>query len=46
MKMGIIIIVTGFIMFIGGLIMFYSIELGQIRSLIESNKKCRYIYRS
>ena len=30
MKMGIMLIVTGCIMFVGGLIMFYSIELGQI----------------
>ncbi|MDH3765125.1 MAG: hypothetical protein OER82_04875 [Nitrosopumilus sp.] len=38
MKMGIMIIVTGFIMFISGLIMFYSIELGQIDPLLRSIK--------
>ena len=38
MKMGIMIIIIGFIMFIAGLIMFYSIELGQIDPLLRSIK--------
>ena len=38
MKMGIMIIVIGFIMFTSGLIMFYSIELGQIDPLLRSIK--------
>ena len=35
MKMGIMIIITGCVMFIVGLIMFYSIELGQIDPLLR-----------
>ena len=38
MKMGIMIIIIGFIMFIAGLIMFYSIELGQIDPLLRTVK--------
>ena len=38
MKMGIMLIVTGCIMFVGGLIMFYSIELGQIDPLLRTIK--------
>ena len=38
MKMGIKLIVTGCIMFVGGLVMFYSIELGQIDPLLRSIK--------
>jgi len=38
MKMEIMIIIIGVIMFITGLIMFYSIELGQIDSLLRTVK--------
>ena len=38
MKMGIMIIIIGFIMFIAGLIMFYSIELGQTDPLLRTVK--------
>jgi uncharacterized membrane protein len=38
MKMGIMIIIIGFIMFIAGIIMFYSIELGQTDSLLRTVK--------
>ena len=38
MKMGIMIIITGCVMFIVGLIMFYSIELGQIDPLLRMIK--------
>ena len=38
MKMGIMIMIIGAIMFIAGLIMFYSIELGQIDPLLRTVK--------
>lgn len=38
MKMEIMIIIVGFIMFIAGLIMFYSIELGQTDPLFRTVK--------
>jgi len=44
MKVGMLVIITGTIMFVVGLVFFYSIELGQTDPVLRLIKKYGHIY--